>query len=414
MESVILSLEPRQTHDDRLTLAANLKHPDGRNLRLWWTLAARWAFALTDWADPFVVGMLFPIMQWGKDVVVEGRVSPSLLTNLETFMANWHAWVPEKYQPVQIRAREEAEPPFPADGSPAVSAFSCGVDSCFTALRHRQGLAGRRTQNLAAGVLIHGFDIRLDQEHSQAMFNGVLRQAGILLESIGMECIAMTGNFHELPTLWGHSLGTHLVSALSLLGGRFSRGLIPNDTPIIRLQQVAGSHPLNNPLLGSRCFSVRDDGGESLRYEKLRFLSDWPEAMRHLRVCFQNPRSHENCCLCTKCLCTILSFRAVGLKQPPAFGLVPPNHRIAMAKFQHEDDFWTWEDVLRGAAENGLDDTRWAGMIRLALGRNRIRRTWRTFTRKFIPLRNAIRTVFRGSPLNRRELAKASPTQRTN
>ncbi len=405
MEPASLFLEPWKVKDERLTLAARLKHPDGRSVRLWWELPAIWADAVTEWADPFVVGMLFPAMQWGRDVHVEGRVSPSLLANLETFMAVWHAWAPDMYQAVQIIAREETEPPSPAQADQTVIPFSCGMDSCFTAFRHRRSLMGRRNHNLAAGVLFHGFDIRLDQENSQAMFDGVLGRARILLNSLGMACIPMKSNFHELPTVWGHSLGTHLVSGLSLLGRRFGHTLIPNEIPFIRLAQVSGSHPMNDPLLGSTHFTVEDDGGEILRYEKASLLSQWPEAMQHLRVCFENPGDHANCCRCEKCLYSILSFRAVKCPLPAAFAHDVTNRHIARTKFCHEDGFWMWQDILRGAAENGLADTDWAGAIRTALRRNGVRKAWQKVTRKFIPLRNAIRTVFRGSPLNRRELA---------
>ena len=142
MECVRLQMEPPRTEGDVLEVAASLKHPDGRCDRQWWRVPAAWADAVTTWADPFVVGLLFPMMAWRCDVRVEGCVSPSLLENIETFMAIWNVWRPDECQPVQIRAAEEVEAPPPPEPGQAVVPFSCGADSCFTLFRHRRGLMG--------------------------------------------------------------------------------------------------------------------------------------------------------------------------------------------------------------------------------------------------------------------------------
>ena len=72
-----LTLEPWTEADGRIELAATLDLA-GRSQRLWWRLPAEWRDALTTWADPFVIGFAFPIMQAGQDVEVVGPVSPSL------------------------------------------------------------------------------------------------------------------------------------------------------------------------------------------------------------------------------------------------------------------------------------------------------------------------------------------------
>src|ERR1700742_4238311 len=105
-----LYLEPRSVTDDYVELSARLEQPTHTE-RLWWRVPLTWSDALTTWADPFVVGLIFPIMQAGVDVFVDAPVSPSLLANLERFMALWHAWVPDRYYPIEITAAEEVEPP---------------------------------------------------------------------------------------------------------------------------------------------------------------------------------------------------------------------------------------------------------------------------------------------------------------
>ncbi len=45
----------------------------------------------------------------------------------------------------------------------AIAAFSGGVDSTYTIWRHTMGGAERLTRKIEAGLLVHGFDIPLEQ-----------------------------------------------------------------------------------------------------------------------------------------------------------------------------------------------------------------------------------------------------------
>lgn len=406
MKPTRLHIEPARVEAGDLTLAGRLEHPDGRRCRLWWRLPATWSDAVTTWADPFVVAFVFTMMEWRRDVVVEGRVSPSLLTNLESFMAIWHAWVPDAYQPVHIRAQEELEAPPPAEGGQTIVPFSCGVDSCFTVLRHQRGLIGRASRRLAAGVVMNGFDIQLDQENASGIYSGLLEDARTMLASVGLACIPLTSNFRELPTPWAHSYGAHLVSGLRLLAGRFDAMLIGNDVPLAALSTPWGIHPVSDPYLSSRHFEVADDGHECGRLRKAQVISQWPEAMRHLRVCFTNPRSHANCCRCEKCIRTILAFRLAGCPLPPAFSRDVTNRQICRVRFDRKTHLLSWEGITLEARRRGLGGATWVRAVRAAIRRNHMRWTKKRLARPFLPLRNCIRVIFRGSPLSRRELAE--------
>ena len=337
-------------------------------------------------------------------MIVEGAVSPSLLSNLEHYMAIWEAWAPGRYGPVQIRAREEAEAPPPAHSGQTIMPYSCGVDSSFTLYRHHRGLVGRRTRRISAAMVMHGFDIWLDQENADRMYGGLVADARTVLGSLDVPCVSVVSNFHELPTLWGHSMGTHLVGGLRLLAGRYDASLIANDVPYSRLQFPWGSHPVSQSYLGSRHFQVIDDGGEATRFQKIQLLAQWPEALRHLRVCFANPGKHTNCCRCEKCVRTILAFRAAGVAMPPAFSKDVSNGQIRSVRFHEEYCVEQWLEVIRGARCAGLEGASWVYAIQSAIRRNQHRWKRRRIKEAFIPLRNRIRRIFRGSPLSRRQL----------
>jgi hypothetical protein len=385
MQVAHLNLERPKAEGPHVVLGAVLDGPDGQRHRLWWRLPGRWQGDLTPWADPFVVGLLFPMMQGHTDVVVDGAVSPSLLANLEQFMAIWQAWRPERYTAIQIRGREEVEASPPAERGQALMPFSCGVDSSFTLLRHRSASVGRCSQRITAGVVLHGFDIWLDQDNSQGMYDGLLQNARALLASRDVTCIPAASNFHELPTTWGDSFGTQLVSGLRLLAGRFDAALIANDVPYTRLGIVWGSHPVTYPFLASQHFKVIDDGGETLRFRKIQMLAQWPEAMRHLRVCFENPGSHANCCRCEKCIRTILAFRAAGVALPPAFSRDVENRQIRRTHFHHEYIVKHWQEILEGARGSGQEGADWVRAVRTAIARNQRRWWWRGIRRAVLP-----------------------------
>jgi len=405
-----LRLEPPVAEGQWLTLAASLDDPEGKRHRLWWRVPAKWRHAVTTWADPFVVSFLFPMMRWGRPVFVEGKVSPSLLVNLEAFMAITHAWYPDKYVPVPITAAEEVEPPPATRPGEAVVAFSCGVDACFTVYRHHGGLMGRRSQRIGAAVVMHGFDIWLDEPRADEKYAGLLADAREILGNIGLEPTPMVSNFHELPTGWRHSVGTHLVGGLMLLQRAFDRALAAGCVPLPVLNVRWGNHPFTKPLLGSDRFRVLDDGYEVIRPDKIALLAEWPEALRRLRVCFENRDSHHNCCRCSKCIRTILAFRAAGVPLPESFEHDVTDRQIRNTRLDDEAFPGQWLWIVQWAKAHGRGNQSWMRAAVACVRRNRRRRRIKAFKRRFIPVRNALRRVFRGSPLSRREGARRGQT----
>ena len=110
-----------------------------------------WRDALTTWADPFVVGFLFPMMSVGGDVEICGPTSPSLLANLEAFNAIWSTWEPGVYRPVRLWSPDEREPPPPAEPDVRIMPFSGGVDSSLVA-----ALAADGTSRFPASITVTG------------------------------------------------------------------------------------------------------------------------------------------------------------------------------------------------------------------------------------------------------------------
>jgi hypothetical protein len=402
-----LVVEPAVKTGRVVRLSSRLVHADGSLDRLWWEVPHEWSEALTPWTDPWVVGLIFPIMQQRAPVHIEGRVSPSLLANLELFMRIWERWAPGRYHSVPLISETAVELPPVQEPDLAITSFSCGVDSCFTAYRHSQGLAGRLTRRLGAAVVQHGFDVWLGRSNSDEVYATMLGKAASMLASLGLPCIPLKTNFQQLRLDWAHAWGTQQVSGLYLFAGRFDTALIANDLPYDWLGITWASHPVTNALMGSRGFKVIDDGGDYTRAEKAGVIAAWPDAMKHLHVCFGEgiPDRYENCCKCEKCVRTILAFRIVGRPKPESFRYDVTDAQVRAMRLRR-DTRKNWERLAHGADNAGLGSTSWAKAIRAALRKQQYREVRNVLQKPFVPLRNAIRKLVRGTALSRSERAR--------
>jgi len=403
-----LKLNVPREGDGEIEVSATLA-AGGKEHRLWWRVPGEWAGAVTTWADPFVVGMVFLMMEAREEVRIEGAASPSLLENLERYMDIWRVWDPPRYAVVKIRAdREEESPGAEARwGGEMLTTFSGGVDSCYTLARHLDKAVGRRNRKIGAALVINGFDIWPDQKNAAGIFEGVRRGVLAQLGAVGVAPIVVSTNFHELPVTWADAFGTELASGLMLFGKRFAGAVLPNSHIYAKAGERWGSTPLADPFLGSRHFPILDDGGGAGREEKLEYLGRHPELLAQLRVCFPLDGRFENCCRCEKCLRTIVGCHVAGVAVPAtAFPRAVTAKEIAGMKF-HSTISWTfWRELLEAAEARGLMGEAWAQGLATAVRRGARRYRMQQLKKPLIPLRNRLRKLLRGSAENRSKLRR--------
>jgi len=332
-------------------------------------------------------------MKTGEDVLVHGRVSPSLLENLEVLQQAWSTWRPKRYRRVEVRATTESEPDLP-DRDGAISGFSGGVDSCFTAFRHARGVTTRFPQPLRASVMVHGFDIPLDDVEG---YRRATAKAERQLATLGLELYRASTNWRELPVSWIDSFGAVVASVLSLYQGGFRAGLLASGVPFGAYRSIVeGSNPLTDPLLSSAAFRIVADGPGFRRIDKIAALAQWPEGLPDLRVCSRNTVRDQNCCVCEKCIRNILSFRAQGLDRPACFpkdvsdeqimGLVP------IKQIMIDVGYASIEEL---ATEHGFGATSWVRTLRRAISQSMMHHKLRTVPggRRAWRLMNGLRLV---------------------
>jgi len=332
-----------------------------------------------------VLGLLFSAMKTSADVQVHGQVSPSLLRNLAEFMDAWATWKPGKYHRLQITADLEREQP-KASGDEAILGFSGGADSAYTAWRHRTGRAGRQGRNLVAGVMLHGFDIPLQETEA---FAGAAERAGRMLASLGMELIPVATNFREMGATWEDAHGAGLASALMLLKARYNTGLIASSFDYSALILPWGSNPLTDGLMSSDSFQIVHDGAALHKIEKYREFSQWPEALKYLRVCLDG-RSARNCCCCRKCIWALLTFRMLGVAMPECFDHDVSIRKILRLRFDEPGETVFMKALISQARKASVNNS-WVRAVQFSLMINRLRSS----VMQIAPFRKTLRDVYR-------------------
>lgn len=328
MNTLHLWPEEQISEAGQVTLGVTLEFSGGDRTWLWYQVPEEFAPRLTQCCDPFVVATMMLAMQQADEVLIHGEVSPSLLCNLEEFQDIWSSWR-KSYRKVLITAESERESSTSLEKR-AISAFSGGVDSCFTAWFHRTGRYGKRQQLLQTGLMVHGFDILLKEKIA---FVGAATRSSVMLSSLGMEFIPIATNFREVISLaWEDVFGSAVASALMLFQGYYTTGLIPASHPYKALEFLYGSNPISDRLLSSATFEIIHDGAGRDRAAKIREISHWPEALQYLRVCWEGAEKDRNCGRCEKCIRNILNFRVIGIDNPPCFERQVSDAEIATLK----------------------------------------------------------------------------------
>ena len=372
-----------------------IENQDQQRSNLWYRLPLEHRHLVTKTCDPFVVAMIFNAMRKPADLIVHGEVSLSLLRNLEEFQAIWNCWLPERYTKIEIKAGIKWQKPKANHSEKAVMAFSGGVDSCFTAWRHRRDFCGRSRRNLQAAVMIHGFDIPLEEKD---VFERAAEKSKKMLEPLGVTLIPVATNFRNLGGHWGDVHVAGLVSSLMLLQSCYGVGLIASSVTYNNISTLSpwGSNPVTDHLLSNDSFELISDGSAFTRIEKIRAISNWPQALRYLRVCWEGEKKDRNCCRCEKCIRNILNFRIVGLGLPGCFEHDVTDSQIAAIKGLNTQLVFIYKKMLSDAKAAGICDS-WVAALGRCIKQNEDvlnrRRGLLQRIRKTVALRTRVRRL---------------------
>ncbi len=342
----------------------------GSRTELWYSVPESSPCRPGNVVDPFAIASLFVAMAGGAGLRIHGEVSPVLLRNLEELSRVWHRWKPDRYRPVEVSADHERERQGPPPAR-FLAAFSGGVDSLFTLYRHATGRCGRQRRPVTDALMVHGFDIPLD---NGVEWNRAWAGARETCGALGIRLLAMRTNWRALGVDWEDGFGAALASCLTFFAGQFQGALIAASETYDYLLPW-GATPLTIPMFSSERFEIVNDGAGFSRVEKTAVLSGWPEGCRNLRVCWEGPRRDQNCCRCEKCIRTILDFRASAGRLPPCFESDVTLDQIRSLRLRNEVQVHLLQDIVDHVRQIGRSDEEWVRVLERRLRAVNLRRT---------------------------------------
>ena len=280
-------------------------------LDFWFDVPSRHASHLSRSGDPWVVMLMPMAMATGEAIEVPSPVDPHLVDNLLGLMRVWQAWYPH-LRPVEIRA------PLAGTRSPTAGrrglCFSGGIDSFFSLLRHVHGTTGDAGGAVDDLVNVAGFDLPLTETEELARAEGVLEGVA---DRFDKTLVRVFTNLRTRNTCYETDwMGSHAcaLAAVGHLLGRYDELVIASSYDYGHLDPPIGSHPMTDPLLGSRSMRIVHDGASFTRVEKTALVSRSDVALDGLRVCWESRRS-SNCSECRKCLITMVTLDLLDSKE---------------------------------------------------------------------------------------------------
>ena len=356
------------TQAGQVQTQAVVEIPGQERFTLWFRVPEAHAESLAETCEPFLLALFFTGMKRGEPICVHGRVAPSLLRNLRDLQVVWHAWCPRDYRPADLAADAEEEPRWAGEPRGVLAGFSGGADSSFTVWRHCTGRAGPRARHIDAALMVHGFDIPVEQEEG---FRRAAARATMMLDSVGLPLLTVATNLRALRQRWPYSWAVSLVACFMVFEKAYSTGLVADECAP-DWQSPAPAGPYTDGCMSCDAFEIVSDGWLFQRVDKLRELAQWPEALRHLRVCYEDERYDRNCCICGKCMRTILAFRALGLPLPACFERDVTVRDILRRRRMSQASVYLTGKLL-AVARQAAPGARWVRALGFMLLRSRLR-----------------------------------------
>ena len=264
---------------------------------------------------------LLPVaLRLGVSVHLNGPLDDVTLSGVREWQHALARWVPDRFSAVTITAEDVIEDLPPPRFRGGVTSFSGGLDSAFAMLR--PGSDGRERENdLAAGLMIHGFDIPLAQQESfdlaRARAEAMVASAGAHLRVVESDLFRL---LDEADLRFGEEVhGIWLASMLACVEIDYDHTVIPSSYPYHRPTIPWGSSPTTDNLLGSRHRPLRHDGAGYDKFDKTSIVAPVDAVQKHIRVCWEGVDKHRNCGHCWKCMVTQVAFWLNDVPELPAF-----------------------------------------------------------------------------------------------
>jgi len=324
----------------------------------WFKFPEGYSDLVTDSADGFAASLLLLALALGEEMEVRGQLSQRLLYGMKEYQRVFNLWRPDKFKIIDIicngfRKQENDK----AKGAVGC-AFSGGVDSFYSLWSHLPQNEPLSSYQLTHALFVHGFDIPLEDAQTYLICKQSYEE---LMGKLGLGLLtARTNVSHFLKEKigWGYVCGQVLIGVALVLGRLFSRFYIPaGHTYTQNVLLPYGSCPILDHLLGTETLEVIHDGAGVTRVEKTLALTQWPLTYPLLRVCAEKTNGPKNCCLCEKCIRTMVTLEISGtLGKYTNFPLPLKRKNIRNCVFRFKNSLVFAQDNIKYAIMIGRKD----------------------------------------------------------
>jgi hypothetical protein len=151
------------------------------------------------------------------------------------------------------------------------------------------------------------------------------------------------------------------------VGQNFGNFVIGSDLPFNFFGCPWGSNPASNHYLSSNGKRLVTDGLGYGRTSKAALVSDWPLAMKRMRVCFNGEDPGGNCGKCSKCRRTYMNFLAAGAATPQSMPPIANGFDISDVDLGSQLEPFYARDILQHVDAHGRAQFDWAVRLRSRL-----------------------------------------------
>ncbi|SDX58361.1 hypothetical protein [Nitrosomonas oligotropha] len=293
---------------------------------LWFLTTEKYAHGLCcNRLDGFLVGMIFPAMQYGEDIHLEGCVSKKLLFNLNNYVIPLLMVFSPSAKQIKITADEISTERLNCRG--VGTGFSGGVDS-FCTIYDRYELEKDPDYKINSFLFLnvgsHGSgNTEKERIFARTKYHNRYQYLNTFPNELGLDFIPLDSNLHDFHP-WGHQL-THSLTTVSgvlimqnLFGKYYFASTGFSYLELLKYYEaylnrdVAIFDPVLLPLLSTESLELIPDGTPYSRIEKIRHIVNYEPVHRYLNVCVGVQESHENCSVCAKCSRTLMTLDSIG------------------------------------------------------------------------------------------------------
>jgi len=313
----------KENRDDEVFLIADVEWQ--KYNAIWVSVPREYGEYLTDDRyDGFLVALLYPAMEYGENIEIDGKVSKRLLRNINKFVQDILLAYNSKLHRINITAKETTSETLPT-AKHIGTGFSGGVDSFSTVYDNfvlESDLEYKIDTLVCLNVGSHG---KYNKERTMTLFQSRYNFLKEYADTVNLPFIKVDSNIHLFHDKGGHQL-THTLTltagvlSIQKIFVRYyiaSAGYNYNEWIYVaekyRNYDIGGfSETYLLPLLSTETTEFILDGMQYTRVQKTINISKYPLTKQFLNVCLKNEPQKKNCGVCSKCARVGLTLSAVS------------------------------------------------------------------------------------------------------